>query len=400
MRLYKKVFAGLLCAMFGLFFLGGCGDSEPEEPLDISDLFATNEYEDPYPLDIKVGFIYSGSVVSDPMAAVFEAARVEVERTLGAETCYIENVRVQQFGDAVEKLKEDGCKVIVSASNHFNSAIVIEADKHYDLYFISFGGIDQGINLASIQPLLYQAANINGFVAAFNTETNKIGMVVDNNLYNAYGIANAFALGVRELPNAQIDVALNWALSDRYADTRAAIDDLIAYGCDIIFVYQSEEYAIKRCEELGVKVIGFAYNMPELAPENYLTGMYMNLNTFIIDKVRNVMYGNTGSFGGLARRGLNHGTVGIVMLNEDLVKDGTRTLADALLGHVAEERSPVFSGEIRDRNEVLQVEKGEVLQPQQIFGIRWITNIVVREENMSPPLTEADLHYSDLIIKN
>ena len=416
MRLYKKFLAAFLC---GIMLLAGCGgdkddgfvtvtDAEGNTVTDAEgnpvtskapsagDIFTTVPEESPYPLDLKVGFVYAGEVGSDSLVAFFENARFEVERTLGVKTGYIQGVLLQQFDDAVEKLVENGYDIIVAASNHYNAACLMASKKHTNTYFISFGGSDQSINLCSIQPLLYQPANVCGLVAAYNTVTNKIGMVVDNNLYNAYAVADAFALGVRELPNAQIELGINWALSNFYSDTRMAVDDLVNNGYDVIFIYQSDSYGIRRCEELGVKVIGMAYNIPEIAPNNYLTGMYMNFNTFIIDKVRNIQYGSINKFGNLARRGLSQGTTGMVRLNEEICKTGTKTLADTLLQYVSEEKSPVFGGEIRDTNDNIRVKKGASLSPGELFSIRWLVSNITREQNLSQPLIEDDLYFSDL----
>jgi basic membrane lipoprotein Med (substrate-binding protein (PBP1-ABC) superfamily) len=309
----------------------------------------------------------------------------------------MENVRVLQFEEAVDRWVEAGANVIVAASNTFNSAVVLAARKHTDVFFVSFGGIDQSPNLASVQPLLFQAANICGFVAAYNTQSNKIGIVIDNNMYNAYGVANAFALGVRELQHAQVEVSLNWALSAHHDDTRRAVLDHIDNGKDIIFVYQADEYAIRLCEELGVNVMAFAFNLPELAPEHYLTGMYLNINTYLIDKVRKYMYGNTSAFGELMQRGLLHGMVEMIGFEESRVKAGTREIADALRETIMDGRSAVFGGEIRDRSGDIRVEKGSSLYISQAFTIRWLTNIIETEKNFSEPLTEIIL--SDFTIK-
>ncbi|MCL2693763.1 MAG: BMP family ABC transporter substrate-binding protein, partial [Oscillospiraceae bacterium] len=294
---YKKFLAMLLC---GVFLLAGCGgdngeDEDGEERRGLGGLgglLVAHEEEDPYPLDVKIAFIYSGAVGSDTLIEHFELTRGELERTLGVETCYIDNVRLQQFPEAVEIAVDAGCNIIVAASYSYGSSVVLAARRFHEISFISFGNTDTAHNLSNVQPLLYQAAHVNGIIAGWNTDSNKIGVVADINMYNAHGIVNAFALGVRDITYAQIDFSINWALSQNFADTRAAIDDLISQGCDIIFIYQSEEYGFRRCEELGIRVQGFAHNVPELAPENFLTGMYLNMNTYFIDKVRTVMYGN------------------------------------------------------------------------------------------------------------
>jgi len=349
-----------------------------DDATDIAEFLPPEEDEILFPLETRVGFIYSGVVGADPLIAMFEAVREQLAETLGAETCYIEDVRVLQFEQAVEKLIADGCNVIVAASVKFSNVTKWAARDFPDIAFISFGSSDTALNLSSIQPSLFEAANVCGLIAAYNTETNKIGIVADVTMYSEYRIIIAFALGAEEL---QSEIYLNWAWSTHYEETRAAVLDLVEQGCDIIFVYQYDEYAMKLCEELGVTVIGFAHDVPVHAPENYLTGMYLNLNTIIIEEVRGYMY---GSFSGeLHQGGLSHGTLGLIRINESIAKQGTAETANALIEQITDESFVIFSGEIVPR--------------ENLFAIDRRVDNVISEKNFSEPLT--DLIYSDLTIK-
>jgi len=398
MKTYKKILTLLLCGVLAIALLSftACEDSDSDWS-HIGGFVTSDEEEDPFPLRLVVGFIYDTSAESGTVAAIFERSRFELERTLGVETRYVENVLLQQFDDAVAALIAGGCNVIVAASPRYNSAVVTSARRNLSIHYISFGGTDMAFNLSSIQPLLFQAANVNGFTAAFNTETNKIGIVADRNMFHAHGVVSAFALGVNELPHTQAEVSLNWALSARISDTRRAIDDLIAQGCDIIFFYQTEDYGIKRAEELGIKTMAFAYNLPELAPENYLTGMFMNLNPIMIDTVRTIMYGNFSR--ALTRGGFNEGAVGIIKLNEDLLNDGTVTIAQTLMSFIADGSSPVFGGEVIDTSNVIRIRKGEILPLSAIFAVKWIPENVTVEQDMSAPLVQDELIFSTLEIR-
>ncbi|MCL2107996.1 MAG: BMP family ABC transporter substrate-binding protein [Oscillospiraceae bacterium] len=390
----------LLTMMLGLLLplLAACGSSSGLG--GVGDAIYRGEEEDPYPRYARVTYIYSGSVAdgTDPMVNIFELGRKETERTLGIETNYIENVLVQEFQDAVDIAIASGSNMIVAADSRFSGAAVLAARNNINTKFVSFGASDNSYNLASVQPLLYQAAYVNGFTAAFNTKSSKIGIVADPAMYNVYGIINAFSLGVRDLPNSRIDMYLNWARSANISDTQNAINDLVEQGCDIVLVYQLNDFGIRKCNELGLTVVGFAYNMPELAPDTYLTGMYLNLNTFLIDKSRGIMY-DTFS-GDLTRGGLKHQQVRLVMLNESLAVDGTKELTDAMMDYVSEDLAPVFGGEIRDTNDYVRVRNGEYMITDQIYRIDWLVNTIVRQQNFSTQYIEEDLVHSDLIVKS
>ncbi len=348
----------------------------------------------------KVGFIYANSAQSDTEILAFEQARYDIQRTqLDLDTCYVDNVLVQQFQDAVDALKEAGCDVIVAASAHYVNACELAAkSEEGDVVYISYGGSTTLGNLAAIQPQLYQPANVCGVVAAYNTTNNKVGLVVDNNIYHARGVADAFALGVAELPNARITLSLKWALSDSYDDTKKSIDKLVADGCDVIFLYQSTEYGIRYCEEKGVKVIGFSQIIPELAPTQYLTGYSLKLNSCILDLVRKKQY---GSFrGSYVTEGLQTQMTGMIMLNQAIIKQGTQEISDALFDVVYDGRSKIFTGEIRDNTDTVRVDKGAALTTDQIFKIDWVVKSIMDIENMSGVRNEEDLYYSSLEVKS
>lgn len=358
--------------------------------------------KDPHaPVDIYVGFIYNGSVAGDTLVTVFEKARGDMERLLGVRTCYIDNVLTQQFQDAVETMRADGVNVIVAASNHF-SGVVDKAAKNETggLVFINLGTDTYSSNEDSLQPAIYEAANICGLAASFNTDSNQIGIVADNNLFHALGVVDAFSLGVQEVPvqNLFVQQHLIWALSDSNSDTKRAIDTLVAEGCDIIFLYQTSEYGIKYCESIGVRVMGMAFNLPELAPTQYLTGYYLNVSSYLVDRIqkaRRSSFDADWEFGGL-----KYGIVGLIQLNADRVKPGTADITAAQYEYIVSGKNKIFVGEVRDKNNTVKIDKGITFNLSQIYKIDWVESHITKEDNFSGARTDDDLIYSDLEIRN
>ncbi|MCL2087154.1 MAG: BMP family ABC transporter substrate-binding protein [Oscillospiraceae bacterium] len=349
------------------------------------------------PVPVKVGFIYSGSVTGNTLNNIFEIARKDIERTFQVSTCYIENVLVQQFEEAVQRLKREGCTMIVAASNHFSTAVNIVARNEFDqTNYVNFGGNNTGRNLSSFQPLLYQPANISGLIAAFNTDTNKVGIVADNNFYNAQGIVSAFAQGVLELPNSRVDVQLNWALSDSYDDTRRAVDDLVQSGHDVIFFYQATEYGIRYAESLGVKNIGFSNRIQDIAPNTHLVGFHMDATLYMNQRVSRALYRNFNGERNMG--GLSSNAAGLSALNQNLVKSGTQEITETLFDLIFSETSDVFRGEIRDNAGIIRVEKGARLSREQSLNIDWLVQKITSVRNFSAARTEEQVYFSDLTV--
>lgn len=343
--------------------------------------------------ELNVGFIYPGTAGGDAVSQVFETARVQAERVLDAHTCYIENVLVSQFEDATAELVKNGCNVIVGTSSIYAHAISDEAKANSRVYFISFGGTETGYNLANFQGEMYKTAYIGGFAAAYNSNSNILGVVADPSILNCYSIVDAFTLGAKDLTESDTDVRLNWAWGNRDEETKAAIDDLVAQGCDVIFTATYSNYAVEYCEKIGVKVIGIAYNMPELAPENYITGCFYNVTTFLIDMLRTYRYNTYTAVTYIA--GINEGAVRLVGFNENC-KEGTVEVCDVLYDLCANGSAPVFQGEIRDNLGNIKVEKGATLTGGEIIDIDWLEECVTNVDDFCIPQVEPV--ESDLVI--
>lgn len=380
-----KKWISILLAGAMLTLSAGC-NSDPDETEETSDpalTAATDEEGNPVtdeegnmvpaePVEekmYKVGFIYNNEVNDGSTNTIFENARDQIEKTLAIETCYLENVLVSEIPAAVRELQDNDCNIIVSCSARFANSISKEAQASADTYYISFGGDSSGPTYSSFGGELYQTANVCGIAAAYNTDANILGVIADPSSYNAYGIIDAYTLGAKEIMGAQTDVRLNWVWSDDEAQIEAAVDDLVTQGSDVIMCYTESDIAVKYCEEIGVKVISNSCNLPELAPNNYLTGFFFNASTFIVDTVRSIKADNfvsTVHSGGIAA-----GTARLIDFSANC-REGTDTIATKLYEYVKSGQAHVFTGEIKNRDYKVMVENGQQLQFSSIREIDWL----------------------------
>lgn len=316
----------------------------------------------------KVGFVYSGYVDDGATNGCFEVARAQIERSLGLETCYVENVLVSEFPEAVDVLKEEGCNIIVACSPKFGNSASKEARGSADTYYLAFGGTSQAGSIASFGGELYQTAAVSGLAAAHNTTTNVIGVVADPGSYNVYGVIDGFILGAADIWSTHTDVRVNWAWSNSKQEIEDAVDDLVSQNCDVIMSYMESDYAVRYAASKGVKVIANCYDLPEIAPDNYITGFFFNFSTVLVDLSRSIVNENfnpqlyTGdiaagmvrlvTFGPVAEKG----TEDICSKLYDLIKNG----------------ADVFMGEIKNTEGTIMVEKGQVMTFANIQKINWL----------------------------
>ncbi len=375
----SAILTGIMLVTFS-----ACGDENPDETTASDDPALTAVTDEngvpvtdeegnmisaePEEKQYKVGFIYNNEISAGATSAVFENAREQIERTLAIETCYIENVLVSEIPAAVRTLQDSGCNIIVSASPRYNNAIPKEAGASADTHYINFG-TGSGAKFSSFGGELYQTANVCGIAGAYNSTTNTLGIVADPSSYNAYAIVNAYTLGAKEIMGTSVNVKLNWVWSDNEEKIKASVDDLVNKGCDVIMCYTESDIAVKYCEEIGVKVIANSCNLPEIAPNNYLTGFFFNPSTFIVDTVRSIKAENfvsTSHTGGIAA-----GTARIIDFSPNC-KDGTDTIASKLYEYVKSGKAHVFTGEIKNRDYKVMVENGQQMNFTSIQEIDWL----------------------------
>ncbi len=343
----------------------------------------------------KVGFIYNNSVNDGSTSAIFENSRDQLERTLGVETCYLENVLVSEIPTAVRTLQDNGCNIIISCSARFANSIEKEARASSDTYYISFGGETSGSNISCFGGELYQTANVCGIAAAYNTDSNVLGIIADPSSYNAYGVVNSYVLGAKEIWGAQTDARLNWVWSDNEKKIEEAIDDLVSQGSDIIMCYTENDYAAEYCEAIGVRVIANSCNLPEIAPTQYLTGFFFNSSTFIVDTVRSIMAENFVS--SVHKGGIAAGTARLVDFSENC-KSGTDTISSKLYDYVKTGKAHVFTGEIKNRDYKVMVEKGQQLSFKAICEIDWLVLGINTAKDYTTVIQEPVP--SDMVIKS
>lgn len=343
--------------------------------------------------EAKVGYIYDRPVSADNYTYMFEKSRRDLEIALEVETCYVDNVTVSAFEDAVKALKNEGCNIIISAYNGFANAAYSVAKKDKEIYILSYGGSSSLSNLTCFQPKMYEPAYIGGTVAAWNSSTHKIGIVCDDNMYQSFAVMAAFVFGVQEIYKAnETDVRIVYANTNE--ETEAGVNKLVSENCDVLFFYQPSDYGMYYCDSLGVKSVGFTTDVEYSAKNKGLMGYYLNWATFITDTVRTCMYDNYESevyVGGFKEAFVK------VTDYTDKCKDETDTIADTLYEYVRNGQAKIFVGEIRDNNKIARVGNNKTLSHKEILEVDYLVYGVLGAENLIKPVENPPV--PDMVVK-
>lgn len=368
-----------LIAMVLVFALALCGCAGADE--SSSDASSSYDYSDTEG-QAKVGYIYNHTVSKDNMTYMFEKSRKDMQTALEIETCYVDNVPVSQFENAVKALKNDGCNIIISASNAFANSAYSYAKKDKDIYIISYGGAASLTNLTSIQPQIYQPAFVCGAAAAWNSSSHTIGVVADDTMYASYAVIDAFVLGVQQVYKVnETDVKLIFANTD--SETASAVDSLVSAGCDVILSYQASDYAMYYCDSIGIKSIGFTSDVKYAAEHGGIMGFYLNWATYLTDTVRNCI--NDSFAAEVYVGGLKEAFVKVTPYTA-AAKNGTDTICDTLYDYVKKGSAPIFEGELRDKDGLARLGLGTVLPHNMILDIDYLAYGITSVENYIQPI--------------
>jgi len=237
--------------------------------------------------EIKVGMIFygeenEGSLLADSLRQeMMEAASV-----LGMNEDQIlmkynsREADWTQIEESILACIDEGCQLILGCAREYEAVIAAIAEEYPDVMFACVGStLYNGINSGTFTMDVGAAQYLQGALAGFMTDTNRVGFVAakDKNDEAVTQAVNAFAYGVWSTnPDAIVDVAVigKWFLPGAENHGREYLDGL---GCDEIgsytdvsigeLEYQWQQYFSMKLEQIIQKeVIGEAWC------GNYYTG--------------------------------------------------------------------------------------------------------------------------------
>lgn len=388
---WSKIFAALLSVCM-LFSFTGCNKNEGSGSEISSD--TSDENSQPENLH-KIGYIFSDDADREfSFSWLMNEQRIKVSNRCGIETCYIDKVDITDFENAVKKLQAEGCTDIVAAGSNFANIAKTVSSRYMNLNFIAYGATSASPNTAAYTENIYQGAYVAGMVAAYNSHTRNIGIVVGSDLLQQRAVINAAALGAQlAFKTASIHVAT--AQLDNEIDE--AVNSLLNKNCDVIICYTSSPRAEDYCQQRGVKFIGNSdFSGREEKYSKMLMYYYCKRDSYFLSQFKQMQLdewsaaAKTGTMGN-----------GAVVVSKALdacedsayerTKEESQNLINTLLPYVSSEAAYIFSGEhgeLIDRNDIVKVMKNAVMTYSEIYSMDWYVKGVASAENFHKIRTE------------
>lgn len=314
----------------------------------------------------KLGFIYKGSVDDGGFTADCNRQRLAAEQYSDVDSEYIENVPVSEFEKAVKLLVEDGCTHIVAGSPVYSNVINSVSKNYMNISFIGYGAGARTVNVYAYTEGVYQAAYVAGMAAAYNSDTEKIGMVVDPSMLYTLQSINAAALGT-QIVYSTAGLVTAWAGTD--GEIRRAVDALAAKGCDVIISYTESPEVVNYCSSKGIKVIGnIDYGSNYADYDSMILYFYSSRDSFFLSQYKAMQMGDweTSSYMGTLGNG-------VLCISDALsaAKDGTQDIINALVPKVASGAAPIFMGQLKDTSDSIRLREGVVMSTNDVLAMDW-----------------------------
>jgi basic membrane protein A len=324
--------------------------------------------------NIKVGFIYIGSIHDEGYTQAHDKGRLAVE-ALGIKTAYVENVPENADCEkAIRDLIDQGCNVIYTTSFGFMDWTVKVAADFPNVYFGHCSGYKTAPNMSSYFGKVYQARYLAGIAAGYKTQVNKIGYVAAFPIPEVIRGINAFTLGVQSVnPAATVEVIWTNTWYDPAVEKQGAIE-LLNKGVDVIAQHQDTTAPQIAAQERNAAAIGYNVATPNAAPRAYLTAPLFHWEVFYTDDVKHVLDGTWQSRA--YWEGFSNGTVTLDTLTANNDPRTAAAVADAEAKIKAGAFDP-FQGPVADQSGAVKVPAGSRLTDDEIWNLGWFVKGVI-----------------------
>ncbi len=350
----------LILAVWGIFFISGQRSNEvaPGGPT-------------------KVGMLMIGSREDSSWNEAhwegIQAAAKELDLSLDCE----EDVAPEDCEAILERMVQNGCKIIISTSIDFQDAVVLAAQKHTNVYFFQATGTQERANLASYMGRMYQMRYLAGIVAGKQSHSGQIGYVTTEAIPEVVRGIDAFTLGVRKAnPDAKVYVKYTGAWSND--DAAKKTTEALLAACpkiDVLGMHIDTNGVLDVAARRGIYAIGCNTDQHEKYPKIFLTAPVWNWSIFYKEYVHAAL--NNKFEGGNYVVGADTGIVALTPLRLPHDAEMDRMLSMEQ-NRLVNGEFDVFYGPIRDYEGQLRVGEGESLSDKTLFQeLDWYVEGVV-----------------------
>ncbi|MDQ7858011.1 MAG: BMP family ABC transporter substrate-binding protein [Armatimonadota bacterium] len=351
---------------------------------------------------LKAGFIYVGPIGDYGWThAHDEGRRLAQQRLPWLETIYVESVPEGQVEPFIERMIQQGARVVFTTSFGFMDGTLAAARRYPNHIFAHASGFKRNRNMATYMADFYQVYYLNGLMAGALTKTGRTAYVGAFPIPEVKRHLNAFALGVRAV-NPQATVHVRWIFEwFNPAAAKEATEALIAAGADVFAFTEDSPTVVQVAARRNLPSFGHYSPMQKFAPRHVVSGQLVHWDRIYIDFLSKVYAGrytadnlaDVDYWWLLAEKAVELGGEPGVPVNPvfrtalqaarvntpDL---GRISVYDLVMRRLAQMATPQmtfdpFTGPIRDRKGTLRAPAGKRLTVAELTSMEWAAPGVV-----------------------
>jgi len=343
---------------------------------------------------LKAGFIYVGPIGDYGWTHAHNQAREISEKAFPwLETTYAESVSEGEVAVFIDRMVQQGVRVIFTTSFGFMDGTLEAAKRHPEVIFAHATGFKRAPNMATYHAEFYQVYYLNGLMAGALSKSGRIGYVGAFPIPEVKRHIATLAIGAREVnPKAEVHVRWINAWFDPAAAQEAA-EALIADGADVFAFTEDTPTVIQVAAKHQLPSFAHYSPMHQFAPAYVVSGQLVHWDQIYLDflsKVQNQTYTSKNLtdvdyWSLLYDKAVELGAKPGMPINPAYREAlSAVTVRDAALGEVSvyelvnrrleqmTQKSPSFdpfTGPIHDRKGILRVPEGQHMTQQQLLSM-------------------------------
>ena len=336
------------------------------------------------PDSLKIAFIYTKTIETSSWAYAHELGRHYLEQTFGGRIKTMAFDKADSEAEveaAIELAVAAGCELIFTTATQMVNQSVRSAIQHPKVKIYNCSIMMSYSSICTYYARMYESKFLLGAIAAALSRTDRLGYVADYPIYGAMANINAFALGAKMI-NPYVEIHLVWT-KVKGTDAREKLDQE-----GIVFVSDNDMITPGNAS----REYGIYLKRDDGTLENLATPIW-HWGKFYEQMVRNIFSGgSTEADAQKGKKAVNYwwgmSADVIDVICSKSMPHGTSRLIEFLKNSIRAGAFHPFDGPIYAQGGVLQCEKGQSLQPDEIITMDWLAENVVGKIPDVDELTE------------
>lgn len=319
----------------------------------------------------KVAFVYDKDPSASDWIYSHELGRLHLEEVLGNDIetkAFITTDVNTRAEDTLDRICDAGYDIIFTVTPQLIKASLKVAAAHPNVKILNCALNSPHNTVRTYYTRMYEAKFLTGMIAGAMCPNDRIGYVADYPIYGAAANINAFALGA-QMVNPRANIYLAWSTLKNF--------DVDAYFKENEITYISAQDMITPLS--GNRQFGL-YTENEETKTNLAMSIY-HWGAFYEELINSIMRGSwkveeSGETKALNYWwGLSAGVIDVILSGN--IPTGVKRMVELVKHSISSGTFHPFSGNITDSAGTVRCLTTEILKPETIITMDWLTDNVI-----------------------